>query len=118
MVSSNNYGIRNLEKIQAIKAVVEAVCPGQVSCADIIALVAQESIAFTGGPELQLPLGRKDSRTSSHQQADIHLPSPGASVDEILRIFMSKGMNLEESVAILGSVLKKLHIFVLKTYKL
>ncbi|KAK2644539.1 hypothetical protein Ddye_019734 [Dipteronia dyeriana] len=67
------------------------------------ALVARESAASSGGPEIQIPLGRKDSRTSNHQQADIHLPSSGISVDEFLHIFMSKGMNLEESVAILDS---------------
>ncbi|KAK3188439.1 hypothetical protein Dsin_028000 [Dipteronia sinensis] len=59
-----------------------------------IALVARESVAFSGGPEIQIPLGRKDSRTSNHQQADIHLPTSGISVDEFLHIFMSKGMNL------------------------
>ncbi|KAK0577837.1 hypothetical protein LWI29_000962 [Acer saccharum] len=103
IVSTKNFGIRKREKIQQIKTALEAECPGQVSCADIIALVARESVAFSGGPEIQIPLGRKDSRTSNHQQADIHLPYSGISVDEFLHIFMSKGMNLEESVAILGA---------------
>ncbi|KAK2644547.1 hypothetical protein Ddye_019742 [Dipteronia dyeriana] len=76
---------------------------GLLNNRNIIALVARESVAFSGGPEIQIPLGRKDSRTSNHQQADIHLPSSGISVDEFLHIFMSKGMNLEESVALLDS---------------
>lgn len=79
-------------------------CPGQVSCADIIALAAKESVLFTGGPHITIPLGRKDSTTATNsKQADLNLPSPGITVDQLLHIFTSKGMNLEESVAILGN---------------
>ncbi|MCL7046551.1 hypothetical protein MKW94_000395 [Papaver nudicaule] len=103
MVSSKNFMIRNRELIGVIKSVLESECPGQVSCADIIALAAKESVAFTGGPLIQVPLGRKDSTSSSSRQADISLPSPQVSVDQMLQIFKSKGMNLEESVAMLGA---------------
>lgn len=71
MASSRNFGIRNQETIQYIKNIIEAECPGQaVSCADIIVLAAKESVALSG-PEIQIPFGRKDSTTSSHQQADL-----------------------------------------------
>ncbi|KAJ0081748.1 hypothetical protein Patl1_09960 [Pistacia atlantica] len=103
MVSSKNFGIRHREKIQHIKTTLEAVCPGQVSCADIIALAAREAVCVSGGPQIQIPLGRKDSTTCNHQQANTHLPSSGITVDQLLPIFSSKGMNLKESVAILGN---------------
>ena len=75
----------------------------QVSCADIVALAAREAVAISGGPFIQIPLGRKDSLTSSSQQADAHLPSPSIDdVDRFLQIFMGKGMDLKESVAIIG----------------
>ncbi|OWM83383.1 peroxidase 29 [Punica granatum] len=103
MISSRNFGIRKREVIGHIKSVVEVACPGQVSCADIIALAARDSVALSGGPHIAVPLGRKDSRTSSSHMADARLPSPSISVDEFLRTFMSKGMSLEESVAIIGA---------------
>ncbi|OVA03417.1 Plant peroxidase [Macleaya cordata] len=103
MVSSKNFMIRNRESIGHIKSVLEFVCPGQVSCADIIALAAKEAVSFSGGPKIQVPLGRKDSTSSSYKQADMSLPSSQSTVDGMLQIFKSKGMNLEESVAIMGS---------------
>ncbi|KAK9224128.1 hypothetical protein WN944_012577 [Citrus x changshan-huyou] len=59
-----------------------------VSCADIIVLAAEESVALSGGPDIQIPLGRKDSTTSSHQLAHLHFPFPGITVDELLHTFM------------------------------
>ncbi|KAJ6934968.1 hypothetical protein NC652_010067 [Populus alba x Populus x berolinensis] len=70
-----------------------------------IVLAAKESVEFSGGPQIQIPLGRKDSTTSNNKQSDDLRPSPAVTVDELLHIFMSKGMNLEVSVAILGNEL-------------
>ncbi|KAI3419279.1 Peroxidase, partial [Psidium guajava] len=103
MRSSRNFGIRKLEAIEHVKSALEAECPGQVSCADIVALAARESVALSGGPYIAIPLGRKDSRASSYQQADAHLPPPSISVDAFLQTFMAKGLTIEESVAILGA---------------
>ncbi|XVE87744.1 hypothetical protein DITRI_Ditri19aG0012400 [Diplodiscus trichospermus] len=96
VISGKNFGIRKQESIQQIKYMVEAECPGQVSCADIIALAAKETVALSGGPNIQIPLGRKDSKNSSRRAADKDLPSPDISVDKLLNIFMSKGLDLEE----------------------
>lgn len=103
MHSSKNFGIRKLEEIDRIKTILEAECPRQVSCADIIAITAREAVALSCGPFIKIPLGRKDSTISSSLQADAHLPSPGINVDQLLHIFMAKGMNLQETVAILGA---------------
>ncbi|KAH1116170.1 hypothetical protein AAZX31_17G010600 [Glycine max] len=103
MKSSRNFGIRKRETISYIKSILEEECPGQVSCADIIVLAAKESVSFSGGPHIEIPLGRKDSRTCSFHEADAKLPSPTITVDEFISIFMSKGMNIEESVSILGA---------------
>jgi peroxidase len=103
MVSSKNFAIRKREMIGYIKSILEYECPGKVSCADIIVLAAKESVSFSGGPHIQIPLGRKDSTTSSYQQADASLPPQGIKVHELIYIFTSKGMNLEESIAIMGN---------------
>lgn len=107
MESSRNFGIRKLEMISHIKTILEINCPGQVSCADIIALAAKESVFITGGPKIKIPLGRKDSVTFSSQQADANIPAAGIAVDKFLQIFKSYGMTLEESVAILGMTGRK-----------
>ena len=85
-----------------VKSIVEAACPGQVSCADIIVLAAREAVVRSGGPWIAVPLGRKDSTTASNRRADEFLPSSSIGVDGALQMFMSKGMSVEESVAILG----------------
>ncbi|KAK8601054.1 hypothetical protein V6N12_050899 [Hibiscus sabdariffa] len=103
MASGMNFGIRKLQTIHHIKYKLEAECPGQVSCADIIALAAKVSVALSGGPNIQIPLGRKDSTISSLQAADLNIPPPNITVDALLDIFTSKGLNLEESVAIMGA---------------
>ncbi|KAI4365045.1 hypothetical protein MLD38_021065 [Melastoma candidum] len=103
MKSYRNFAIRKREAVEQIKSALEAECPGKVSCADIIAMAARESVSLSGGPRIGIPLGRKDVRTCSHQRADSYLPSPSISVDGFLQTFVSKGMSLEESVAILGA---------------
>ncbi|KAG1334702.1 Peroxidase 29 [Cocos nucifera] len=98
MESTRNFGI-----IGVVKSIVEAACPGQVSCADIIVLAAREAVVRSGGPWIAVPLGRKDSTTASNRRADEFLPSSSIGVDGALQMFMSKGMSVEESVAILGA---------------
>ncbi|KAJ7524976.1 hypothetical protein O6H91_17G030600 [Diphasiastrum complanatum] len=101
--SDRNFGIRRLDFIDRIKASLEAVCPGIVSCADIIILVARDSISLTGGPRFPVQTGRRDSLTASNIAADASIPPASVSINNFLSTFQSKGMTVEESVAILGA---------------
>ncbi|ONK81575.1 uncharacterized protein A4U43_C01F30710 [Asparagus officinalis] len=103
LLSSRNFGIRNIDSIAKIKSIVEEFCPGQVSCADIIALAAREAVAYSGGPKIVIPLGRKDSTMGSNLRADDELPSASTGVDDAVRIFMGREMSIEETVALLGA---------------
>ncbi|XVF38873.1 hypothetical protein REPUB_Repub20aG0139700 [Reevesia pubescens] len=104
MASAKNFGIRKRELISTVKSMVEAQCPQQVSCADILILAAREAVALTGGPRIKVPLGRMDSsHTPSYELADALLPPATAGVADMLNIFTKKGMTLAESVAILGA---------------
>lgn len=104
MASSKNFGIRKRETIGLIKTMVEAVCPRQVSCADILIMAAREAVAMSGGPRINVPLGRRDSTTiPSRKLADANLPQASLGVDGTIRLFASKGMTIEETVAIMGN---------------
>ncbi|GAV70844.1 peroxidase domain-containing protein, partial [Cephalotus follicularis] len=104
MASAKNFGIRKRESISIIKSMVEEVCPQQVSCADILILAAREAVVVSGGPFIKVPLGRRDSTiTPSNELADAMIPSASIGVDGMLHIFASKGMSIEESVAIMGA---------------
>ncbi|XP_024531674.1 peroxidase 29-like, partial [Selaginella moellendorffii] len=101
--SDKNFGIRRLDFIDRIKSMLEAACPGVVSCADIIVLVARESIVFTGGPTIPVLTGRRDGTAASNAAADRLLPPATVSVDNFISLFASKGLSLDESVAIIGA---------------
>ncbi|KAI3894118.1 hypothetical protein MKX03_024794 [Papaver bracteatum] len=62
----NRNSVRGFNVIDDIKAAVEKLCPGVVSCADILTMVARESVVLLGGPKWKVPLGRRDARTESH----------------------------------------------------
>ena len=101
MASVRNFEIRKRELINIVKSMVEAACPRQVSCADILILAAREVVAMSGGPHIEVPLGRKDSFTApSYQQADSWIPPATTGVDDMIHIFTSKGMTIQESVAL------------------
>ncbi|XP_057419657.1 peroxidase 29-like [Lotus japonicus] len=101
--SAKNYAIRMQDTIGEIKLLVEDDCPGVVSCADLIVLAARESVIQTGGPRIQVPLGRKDSTNiTTSLDADAKIPPPSQKVDDFISDFTSKGMSIEEAVAILG----------------
>lgn len=98
-----NLGVRRLDFIDNVKARLEAACPQTVSCADIIAMAARDAVALNGGPDITIPLGRLDGFRASSSDAESALPPATISVSNMLSLFGSMGMNLPESVAILGA---------------
>lgn len=89
-----------------IKSRVEEECPGQVSCADIIVLAAREAVAISGGPRIEVPLGRRDSISASNSEVtDALLPSSDIGVNDALTLFSKLGMTTQETVAIMGTFL-------------
>ncbi|KAH7290533.1 hypothetical protein KP509_30G052200 [Ceratopteris richardii] len=101
--SPKNFGIRRLNFINIIKEQIERRCPGVVSCADIIVLAARDIVRSSGGPTIPVLTGRKDSKQAYKELADVIVPPADTTVDELLQIFTSKGMTIEETVALLGS---------------
>ncbi|CAN1262972.1 Peroxidase 66 [Linum perenne] len=61
----NMNSLRGFEVIDSIKLQMESVCPGVVSCADILTVAARDSVVALGGPSWNVQLGRRDSTTST-----------------------------------------------------
>ncbi|KAL8129312.1 hypothetical protein V2J09_018467 [Rumex salicifolius] len=98
----NLNSVRGFEVVDAIKTAVESSCSGVVSCADILALAARESVFFSGGPSWRVQLGRRDGLISNQTLANANLPSPFNTLDVILSNFQNVGLNLTDLVALSG----------------
>ncbi|CAN1240637.1 Peroxidase 4 [Linum grandiflorum] len=81
--SPNINSTRGFEVIDKIKAQVEESCPGIVSCADILALAAMDSVVYLGGPWWEVGLGRRDSITASKEAAEVSLPQPTFNLSDL-----------------------------------
>ncbi|KAL0419284.1 UNVERIFIED_CONTAM: Cationic peroxidase 1 [Sesamum radiatum] len=99
----NNNSLRGFEVIDSIKSELESLCPGVVSCADILAVAARDSVAAVGGPFWTVPLGRRDSTTASLDAANTDIPSPVMDLSELISAFSNKGFSAKEMVALSGA---------------
>ncbi|KAF2301908.1 hypothetical protein GH714_030295 [Hevea brasiliensis] len=104
-----NLGLRGYEVIDDAKTQLEAACPGIVSCADILALAARDSVVLlaysifvhTGGRSWLVPTGRRDGRVSlSSETTD--LPGFRESIDSQKQKFSAKGLNTQDLVVLVG----------------
>lgn len=97
-----NSGLRGFEVVDDAKSQLEALCPEVVSCADIVALAARDSVLLTGGPSWSVPLGRRDGRVSSASEAT-SLPSPADSIAVQKQKFSDKGLTDKDLVTLVGA---------------
>ncbi|KAM7502298.1 hypothetical protein LguiB_001202 [Lonicera macranthoides] len=95
-----NLSVRGYEVIDAAKAAVEAVCPGVVSCADIITMATRDVILLSGGGFYSIETGRRDGLVSL--ATNVNLPSPSISVSDSIKAFANKGLNPTDMVYLLG----------------
>lgn len=100
----NNRSIRGFKVVDDIKSKVEEVCPGVVSCADILAITARDSVVTLGGPSWDVKLGRRDSKTASFNDANSGvIPPPTSTLDNLINRFKAKGLSEKDMVALSGS---------------
>ncbi|OAY59412.1 peroxidase N1 [Manihot esculenta] len=96
-----NLGLKGFEVIDDAKTQLEAACPGIVSCSDILALAARDSVVLTGGGSWLVPTGRRDGRvTSASETTD--LPGFRESIDAQKQKFSAKGLNTQDLVVLVG----------------
>ncbi|KAH7438106.1 hypothetical protein KP509_04G001400 [Ceratopteris richardii] len=89
--------------VDAIKREVEHVCPAAVSCADILALASRDAVVLTGGPHWEVALGRRDAVVASLKLANIDIPTASYNLSTLISIFRSKGLSVEDMVALSGA---------------
>jgi peroxidase len=100
----NFPSLRGFEVINAAKAAVERSCPRTVSCADIVAFAARDSVNLTGSNAFyQVPSGRRDGRVSNETEALQFLPGPNSTATELVDGFRLKGLSAEDMVVLSGS---------------
>ncbi|KAJ1414408.1 Secretory peroxidase [Sesbania bispinosa] len=99
----NNNSLRGLDVVNQIKTAVENACPNTVSCADILALAAQISSVLAQGPNWKVPLGRRDGVTANQSLANINLPAPFFTLDQLKKAFSDQGLNSTDLVALSGA---------------
>ncbi|CAA3024207.1 peroxidase 25 [Olea europaea subsp. europaea] len=105
-----NAGLRGFEVIDDAKSQLEGLCPGVVSCADILALAARDAVDLSGGPSWGVPTGRRDGRISSSAEAS-SLPTPLDPVPTQRQKFASKGLDDHDLVTLGHIPLAKRTVF-------
>ncbi|XP_062171845.1 peroxidase 15-like [Alnus glutinosa] len=99
----NKDSVDGFPVVDDIKTAVENVCPGVVSCADILAIASQISVSLGGGQTWEVQLGRRDGRTANRAGADSNLPSPFTTLEEIKGNFSNVGLDTTDLVALSGA---------------
>ncbi|KAF6174043.1 hypothetical protein GIB67_020225 [Kingdonia uniflora] len=99
---ANNNSARGFDVIDTIKTQVESVCPGVVSCADILAIAARDSVVALGGKSWTVQLGRRDATTASLSTANNDIPRSTFSLSQLISNFSNKGLSAKEMVTLSG----------------
>ncbi|ERN08704.1 hypothetical protein AMTR_s00017p00230360 [Amborella trichopoda] len=89
--------------IEDLRRRVHKKCDRTVSCSDITALAARESVFLAGGPEYPIPLGRRDSLNFATQEATLaNLPGPTSTTSVLLEAYANKSLDATDLVALSG----------------
>ncbi|KAJ0034112.1 hypothetical protein Pint_25005 [Pistacia integerrima] len=109
-----NLTLQGFVEIDEIKTEVEKLCPGVVSCADILSLAARDSVSFLPfldhdsdsippfKPMWPVLTGRRDGNTSLASETNGNVPSPFSNFSTLMNVFDSKGLDVNDLAALSG----------------
>lgn len=98
----NKNSVRGFGVVDNIKSALEKKCPGVVSCADLLAVAARDSVVLSGGPTWDVPLGRRDARDASLSGANYNIPAPTSTHQTLETKFKLKGLDSLDLVVLSG----------------
>ncbi|KAL8139470.1 hypothetical protein V2J09_005491 [Rumex salicifolius] len=88
-----NLNLDGFDDIDTIKAAVEGVCPGVVSCADILVMATRDTINIAGGNKYEVLTGRRDSLTSNAADA-ANVPGANILMSDAITDFSNIGLDV------------------------
>ncbi|KAI3873128.1 hypothetical protein MKX03_031504 [Papaver bracteatum] len=94
-----NGSVRGYDVIDKVKAALENVCPGVVSCSDIIAVATRDAVKLSKGLSYKVETGRRDG----DKTGNVNLPSPSITVKDSIELFKSKGISKTDMVLLLAA---------------
>ncbi|EEE59027.1 hypothetical protein OsJ_10774 [Oryza sativa Japonica Group] len=100
----NVNSLRGFEVISSIKMQLEASCRQTVSCADILAVAARDSVVALGGPSYPVELGRRDGMTTNQTMANTNLHPPTTDLGNFVTSFAGKGLSPTDLVVLTAVV--------------
>ncbi|XP_017700813.1 peroxidase 1-like [Phoenix dactylifera] len=98
-----NQSLRGFDAIDDIKAKLEMACPGIVSCADILAMIARDSVKLTYGPYYAIETGRRDGSRSEASDTQANLQPPTSNITVLKNIFIQKGLTAKDLAVLTGA---------------
>ncbi|KAD6795427.1 hypothetical protein E3N88_06323 [Mikania micrantha] len=101
-LADGHQGLDGFNVIENAKAQLEFVCPGVVSCADIVAIAAREAVALSFGPIYEVETGRRDGFVSNKSLAD-RMPDFRDSIQLLKHKFFEKGLSDKDLVVLSGA---------------
>ncbi|KAH9612706.1 hypothetical protein KSS87_000861 [Heliosperma pusillum] len=99
----NNNSARGFEVVDRIKAKLENACPGIVSCADILAIIARDAVLHYGGPTWDVRLGRRDSLIANRAGANKSIPAPSFNLTNLTSSFAAQHLSFKDMVVLSGA---------------
>eukprot|EP00257_Ricinus_communis_P025309 XP_025012723.1 peroxidase 24 [Ricinus communis] len=98
-----NLSLGGFDVIDEVKSKLETTCPGVVSCADIVALAARDSVSFQfKKPIWEVLTGRRDGLISRASEALADIPSPFFNFSLLKQSFANKSLTVHDLVVLSG----------------
>ncbi|XP_039125552.1 peroxidase 12-like [Dioscorea cayenensis subsp. rotundata] len=89
--------------INDLRALIDKMCGVVVSCADVVAVAARDSVALTGGPHYKVPLGRRDGLTFATVNVTLaDLPPPTSNVSFLINTLNKINLTVADLVTLSG----------------